>query len=193
MIFKNIFKKDIVFEPKVVFIGDSITEEWLIYNKQFFDDNNFKNCGISGQVTRQMLNRFRKDVIKPSPGLVVISGGTNDIANEIEWSKTKTNLTEMAKMAAKNNIKVAFCSIHPVYRYPWNQNIKPTVLIPQYNTEIKEICDQNNYHYVDYYSKMVAGNGGMRSEFTTDGVHCTKEGYAIMEQVIQPIIDDILQ
>ena len=193
MIFKGIFKKDIELKPQVVFMGDSITEEWLIYNKQFFNDNNFKNCGISGQVTRQMLNRFRKDVIKPSPGLVVISGGTNDIANEIEWSKTKTNLTEMAKMAAENNIKVVICSIHPVYRYPWNQNIKPTVLIPQYNTEIKEICDQNKYHYVDYHGKMVAGNGGMLPELTTDGVHCNKEGYAVMEQVIKPIIDDILQ
>lgn len=193
MIFKDIFRRNIDFKPTVVFMGDSITEEWLIYNKKFFEDNDFKNCGISGQVTRQMLNRFRKDVIEQGPRLVVLSGGTNDIANEIDWSKTKTNITEMAKMASENNINVAICSIHPVYRYPWNQTITPTELIPKYNDELKEICDQNNYYYVDYFSKMVADNGGMLHDLTTDGVHCNKDGYSIMEQVIKPIIDDILQ
>src|SRR4030067_1716295 len=50
-------------ENRVVFMGNSITEFWEVFDKSFFADNGYINRGISGQTTPQMLLRFRNDVI----------------------------------------------------------------------------------------------------------------------------------
>ncbi|MBR7157085.1 MAG: acylhydrolase, partial [Bacteroidales bacterium] len=48
---------------RVVFMGNSITENWVKFHPEFFNDNNFVGRGISGQTTPQMLVRFRQDVV----------------------------------------------------------------------------------------------------------------------------------
>ena len=66
--------------PSVVFMGNSITQCWYEMHPDFFNDNNFAGRGISGQVTQQMMSRFRADVIDLDPRAVVILAGTNDVA-----------------------------------------------------------------------------------------------------------------
>ena len=66
--------------PKVVFMGNSITEGWWNNDPDFFKVNNYLGRGISGQTSSQMLVRFRTDVINLKPKAVVILAGTNDIA-----------------------------------------------------------------------------------------------------------------
>lgn len=66
--------------PVVVFMGNSITDGWDDAHPEYFTDNNFACRGIGGQVTSQMLCRFRADVINLRPKAVVILAGTNDLA-----------------------------------------------------------------------------------------------------------------
>ena len=66
--------------PAVVFMGNSITDGWDNAHPEFFTANNFACRGIGGQVTSQMLCRFRADVINLHPQAVVILAGTNDLA-----------------------------------------------------------------------------------------------------------------
>ena len=64
----------------VVFMGNSITQNWASLDPQFFSENDYIGRGISGQTSSQMLLRFRQDVIHLVPKAVVILAGTNDIA-----------------------------------------------------------------------------------------------------------------
>src|SRR6185312_13102606 len=67
--------------PEVVFMGDSITDNWQQPRfGGFFPGKAYVDRGISGQTTPQMLIRFRPDVIDLKPRAVVILAGTNDIA-----------------------------------------------------------------------------------------------------------------
>lgn len=51
-------------EKRVVFMGNSITEGWILNDSlSFFQENSYINRGIGGQTTPQMLIRFRQDVI----------------------------------------------------------------------------------------------------------------------------------
>ena len=52
---------------RVVFMGNSITEDWLKIRPEFFDNKDYINRGISGQTTPQMLLRFRQDVVDLNP------------------------------------------------------------------------------------------------------------------------------
>ena len=53
--------------PRVVFMGDSITEGWIAQDPDFFAHGNLDR-GISGQTSAQMLVRFWQDVIALHPG-----------------------------------------------------------------------------------------------------------------------------
>src|SRR5262249_35547864 len=66
---------------RVVFMGDSITDNWREPQYGgFFPGKPYVDRGISGQTTPQMLLRFRQDVLALHPDVVVILAGTNDIA-----------------------------------------------------------------------------------------------------------------
>ena len=67
-------------EQRIVFMGNSITSEWLKTHPEFFKGKPYVNRGISGQTTPQMLVRFRADVIDINATVVVILAGTNDVA-----------------------------------------------------------------------------------------------------------------
>src|SRR6185503_10435476 len=67
-------------ENRVVFMGNSITEGWAKSFGTLFPGKPYVGRGISGQTTPQMLVRFRQDVVALKPKVVVILGGTNDIA-----------------------------------------------------------------------------------------------------------------
>ena len=55
-------------EPvEVVFMGNSITDNWIGADPDFFARNGFVDRGISGQTTAEMLARFRRDVIDLNP------------------------------------------------------------------------------------------------------------------------------
>ena len=80
--------------PEVVFMGNSITENWAYYHPEFFTSHNFLGRGIGGQTSAHMLVRFKTDVIDLRPKAVVIMAGTNDVAHNDFWvAPTKWSTT----------------------------------------------------------------------------------------------------
>ena len=100
--------------PDVVFMGNSITDNWARMDPDFFAKNNFVGRGISGQTSSEMLVRFRRDVIDLKPEAVVILSGTNDVAQNngyISPENTLGNIISMCELAKAHGIKVILCSI----------------------------------------------------------------------------------
>jgi lysophospholipase L1-like esterase len=174
-------------ENRVVFMGNSITEEWKKFDSGFFADRNYINRGISGQTSSQMLVRFRQDVILLEPKVVVISAGTNDIAENtgpISLENILNNIIAMCDMAKANNIKVVLTSVLPAKTFSWKKQIEPAPRIIALNNMIKDYATSKNFVYVDYHSAMATHDGGMRSSFSKDGVHPNLMGYKVMQPLV---------
>ena len=175
---------------RVVFMGNSITEGWSNFDKDFFIENPFVNRGISGQTTPQMLVRFKPDVVNLNPKAVVILAGINDIAGNtgpISLKNTAENIISMAEIAKANNIKVYICSTLPAIDFPWSPGLEPGPKVIKLNSILKNYCDQNNITYVDYFTSMADDKGGLKvPEYTTadDLVHPNLAGYKVMEKII---------
>lgn len=182
--------------PAVVFMGNSITDGWDDAHPEFFTDNNFACRGISGQVTSQMLCRFRADVIGLGPKAVVILAGTNDIARNngpIESEHIVENIVSMAELALAAGIRPIICSVLPAAKYPWRPEIESVPeKIRALNDRLQQYAAERGVTWVDYYGAMDAGDGSMRGEYTKDGVHPTPEGYTVMEGVIRPALAEWL-
>jgi len=182
-------------EQRVVFYGASMTEFWGKNGTSFFPGKPYVNRGISGQTTAQMVVRFRQDVIDLHPKAVLILAGTNDVAGNtgpMTPEMTEDNWRSMADLAKANGIRVIFASITPSTDFWWHKGLKPAEKIRTLNAWLKGYCESNGLTYLDYYSALTDEDGGMKKEFTVDGVHASAKGYAVMEPLAQAAIDRAL-
>jgi lysophospholipase L1-like esterase len=172
-------------KPRVVFLGDSITDGWRL--NEYFPEHDFINRGISGQITGEMLGRFKADVIDLKPKAVVILAGTNDLARGVNILAIENNFSMMADLAEKHDIKVILASVLPVSDYHKDQNpaweqtsVRPPMLIRALNDWLKSLCSQRGFTYLDYYGAMVDSSGQLGSDLADDGLHPNGKGYRIM-------------
>ena len=183
-------------EKRVVFMGDSITEEWSRLYPNYFKKRSYINRGIGGQTTPQMLIRFKQDVVDLMPTVVVILAGTNDIAGNTGPSNVKMitdNIFSMATIATANDIQVVLSSVLPVFRYEWSPEIvDPPSTIDAVNECLKEYAESNGLYYLDYFSEMVDNRKGLKKEFTPDGVHPNEKGYELMSGIAEKKLMSIL-
>lgn len=184
---------------RVVFIGNSIIKHWLEFDSAFFTSRKYINRGISAQTTPQILGRFKEDVINLHPRIVVIEGGTNDIAEnsgKYDEDFTLGNIVAMVELAQANNIKVILSSLLPAVTYDWNMKVEGApVKIKSLNKRLKEYADSNTHNliYIDFYSHLVDENGALKSVYSRDGVHPNAEGYLVMKPLVQNAIDTLLK
>lgn len=180
-------------ENRVVFMGDSITQGWKLETS--FPDKPYINRGISGQTTPQMLVRFRQDVVDLAPKVVVLLGGTNDLAGNtgpMTLQQTEDNLASMADIATANHIRVVLCSVTPSVDFPWNPGLQPAPKIAALNAWISNYALQRGYVYVNYYAAMKDAEGGLAPNLSHDGVHPNPAGYAIMDPLVEAGIQKAL-
>jgi acetyl esterase/lipase/lysophospholipase L1-like esterase len=183
-------------EPRIVFMGNSITSSWLSFDSIFFSNEAFVNRGISGQTTPQMLLRFREDVLDLKPAVVVILAGINDIAGNTGPTTLENifgNIASMAELAKMNHIKVVLSSVLPAFDFPWRPGLEPAEKIAALNDMLKSYAAKNNLVYVDYYSSMVDERKGLKKELTYDGVHPNLAGYKVMEPLVEAAIKKALK
>ncbi len=185
-------------KDRVVFMGNSITEGWILMRPEFFKGRDYINRGIGGQTTPQMLLRFRPDVIDLNPKVVVLLAGTNDIAGNTGYTSLETiidNIKSMAEIANANGIKVIISSILPAIDYLWKPGLDPATKIITINKALKAYAEENNFIYLDYYSAMVDDKGGLKvPDYTAanDLVHPNKAGYLVMEELAEQAIKKAL-
>lgn len=183
-------------EKRVVFLGSSIFEFWKQKDPQYFNDKPYLDRGISGQISPQLLIRFRQDVINLKPKVVIILAGSNDIAGNtghVTTDKIVDNIKSMAELARLHHIKVILCKYLPVYEYPWNKSIKAADIIVNLNEKIVAYAKERNYTVLDYWTPLVDERKGQRAELTVDGVHPNLAGYKIMEGVTEVAIKKALK
>lgn len=182
---------------RVVFFGDSITDSWRL--NEYFGDAPYINRGISGQVTSEMLGRFKADVLDLKPKAVVVLAGTNDLARGTAIPTIVGNYTMMAELAKIHGIRVIFASVLPVSDYHKNVNpdwerslLRSPGNINALNDWLKKYCASNGLTYLDYHTAMKDMAGMLRSEIADDGLHPNAAGYRIMAPLAKAAIDRVV-
>jgi lysophospholipase L1-like esterase len=192
-------------ETRVVFFGDSITDNWskATYGG-FFPGRPYVNRGIGGQTTAQMLVRFHADVVALSPQAVVILAGTNDIAGNagpVSPAAIEDNLMAMAELARVHGVKVVFASILPVSDDKMDAAGKPLVrtqdrplsTVRTLNLWMADYAAKNGHVYLDYFAALADANGLLKPALNDDGLHPNAAGYAVMAPLAEKAIAEALR
>jgi lysophospholipase L1-like esterase len=173
--------------PRVVFMGDSITENWLLGDPGFFGEEQV-NRGIGGQTTPQMLLRFRADVVTLRPAVVHILAGTNDVAGNTGPSTVadfRNNIMSMVELAQASGIEVILGSIPPAAAFNWQPALDPVPRIRELNAWMQQYAADKGLAYIDYFSALAGGSGELKAALGNDGVHPNRDGYAIMRRLLE--------
>ena len=183
-------KVDPAHPPQVVFIGDSITENWVGLDPGLFGQTRLGR-GIAGQTSPQLLVRFWQDVIALKPRVVHIMVGTNDIAGNTGPTTPeayKNAVRAMVSLAQANGIVVVLGSIPPADKFGWATQHQPRPWIAGLNAWLKDYAATRGAIYADYFTPLAGPNGELRPEYGPDGVHPNAAGYAVMRAVAEQAI-----
>ena len=176
--------------PRVVFMGDSITENWVGADADFFAHGNVVR-GLSGQTSPQMLVRFWQDAIALRPRVIHIMAGTNDIAGNTGPTTPEAYqnaIRAMVTLAKANRIAVVLGSVPPSNRFDWAPTLQPAPWIARLNAWLKDYAGAEGLVYADYHAALAGPDGELPAQYGPDGVHPNAAGYAVMRPVAEAAI-----
>jgi acyl-CoA thioesterase I len=171
-------------ETRVVFFGDDVFAGWTSLKHL--------NRGIERQTTPQMLVRFRQDVIELKPKVVVIQGGSNDIAGMMGPATQGTaaeNIRTMVELAQLHGIKVVLASVTPVcdcQGKTWSDR-RTVGRLRGVNEWLESYAKSTGAVYADFYSPLLEGRW-FKKAWTVDGLVPNEAGYAALAPVAEAAI-----
>lgn len=183
--------------PEVVFMGNSITENWAFFHPEFFREHNYLGRGIGGQTSAHMLVRFKTDVIDLHPKVVVIMAGTNDVAHNDFWvapDQVVNNVISMCMLAEANGIVPIISAIPPCASFVWRPEIKNAAqTIVDINKCLKAYAESKGFVYVDYHAALADENDAFQPSLSDDGCHPNPDTYFTMEELVMQAISKVLK
>ncbi len=167
------------------------------------------NAGVNGNNSADLLARIDKDVLKRSPGIVILMIGTNDMLNTrnmLTLQEYEKNYQELL-IKLKQKATVVVMTIPPV-NSPYIIKRKPELnfkengpqeRVDSANTIIKKLAKENKCVLLDLHRVLLACGGSgveMNSVFqneansgTPDGVHPTANGYRVIATAVYGTIN----
>ena len=175
--------------PRIVLMGDSITDFWRQGDPALFASGAVADRGISGQTSPQMLVRFWSDVIALHPRVVQILAGTNDIAGNTGPTTERDfehNIRAMVELARAHRIRVLLGAIPPAVSFWWaSPRYRPAGQIRRLNAWLRRYAHAKGLGFIDYYAHLATPAGAFRPDLSNDGVHPNEAGYKVMTQLLQ--------
>ena len=167
---------------QIVFLGDSLIEraEWA----EFLPGTGAVNRGIGGDTTEGILKRLDRLGLKPGEsGRVFLYIGINDLLTSIPEAKILANYREiLSHLKAMRIAGVTVFGLLPVntglsrpYRPGLSQEINKDIL--SLNKALERLASDMDIKFIGLYEHFADPNGGLRAEFTFDGLHLNGKGY----------------
>lgn len=179
---------------KIVFFGDSITAGWKLWGNLNTHLPNEVNEGVSGNTTPMMLARIQSDVLDKHPAIVVLLGGTNDLADGYAYVTDapvypdESALFEIIERCQAAGAKVIVGTVPPL-----PPQYGGVAWPNQWNQAIKDGAAVYGYTVVDYYPLFLTPTGTQDpSEYIHDLVHPSLAAFQRMWLLLWGILSDWL-
>ena len=168
--------------PRVIFLGDSITENWKLGDPAMFGSG-VLDRGIGGQTSAQILLRFYQDVVALRPRTVHIMAGVNDIMGNTGPTSDAAivnNIRAMIDIARANGIRVVLSAITPAQTFVARPSVDLRLRIASVNLQLSRLAREKRIVFVDYAPVLANSASGLADTLGNDGLHPNRDGYAAM-------------
>lgn len=171
----------------LVFLGDSITQGWGDDMGKSFPGIQVANRGISGDTTRGMLLRLKKDVLDLNPKGIVMLMGTNDLEEGADANVVSKNIELILTDIQKHNAKtpVTLCKVFPASA----SKKRPAQQIKDINAAIANVAKNfPQVTLVDTWTLFANEQGDAKEAEFPDLLHPNQAGYAKWAGAIRPVL-----
>lgn len=171
----------------VVFLGDSQTEggDWAALTGL----SNAVNRGIIGDTAEGIMDRLQ-DVTDGQPSKVFLLCGVNDISHQIPADSVAMGIIEVVRTIQSRcpQTRIYLQSLLPINnsfgRYSRILGKEPVVR--EVNAILAREAPALGVTWINLYPLFTDGEGNLRRELTSDGLHLKPEGYAIWGSIVKP-------
>ena len=176
-------------DDEIILLGNSITDggNW----GELLHDQRVKNRGVSGDVTRGILNRL-DEVIEAHPLQIFLLIGINDLSKGASQANILENIQTMIRRTRDTTPETeiliqSVLPVNPAYdRYPKHVSKSREVIL--LNKALVQLCDSLQLTYIDLYPHFVNAEGCLRPEYTNDGLHLSGAGYMVWRDILRPYL-----
>jgi len=182
---------NVVFDQKIIFIGDSITQgfepvtAWKELNLKY--NHKITNLGFSGDMTQHVIWRLENGEYPEgiNPEFVVLMIGTN---NSDEPASIAAGIGKIIRLINNKspNAKILLFAILPRGS---GVNDEDTVRNYKVNDIIKNYDGYLNVTYIDMGSNFLRDTGDLKTELFSDRLHLIREGYNVWKDMLINAID----
>jgi acyl-CoA thioesterase I len=136
--------------------------------------------GVCGELTRDMVGRFERDVLRHKPAWTVILGGTNDLGWDLPPSEIMRNLASMYEQAMAAGIHVAAVTVPSIRSF--DDHILRRL---ELNRLIAVYCAGKRFPCVDLFTATAeSGIQRLAEPYSNDGLHLTTAGYELLARLL---------
>jgi len=188
-------------DAKLVFVGDSITENWAkagasVWSARYAKFNPV-NLGMSADRTQNILFRLDKLPLSASkPKVVVLLAGFNNISSQYDGRSSPENTADGIKEVVLR-LKKAWpaAKILVLHVFPAGKPDSPDrKKINQINALLPaRLRAERNVTLLDISPKFLASGGALRSELYADGVHLSARGYQTWAAAMAPALEKLFR
>src|SRR5690606_26781326 len=171
----------------VVFLGDSITQEWGDGLPAAFPGVKVANRGISGDTTRGVLLRLDEDVLAINPSAVVLLIGTNDLEERATPEMVASNMRLILDRLTTHNprMPIVLCLVFPSAA----SMRRPAASIRDVNARYLAIVRDNAQVIpLETWRLFADAEGDARESEFPDLLHPNAAGYAKWAAALRPIL-----
>jgi acyl-CoA thioesterase-1 len=159
-----------------------------------------RTSGICGELTSEMVMRYRRDVLDHQPGYVPILGGTNDLgwnASPLEIMRNLAAMYEQTLAMGSVPIPVTVPSIRVEDASGSREGLEwiadHLARRSQLNKLIQEYAGSNGLACVDLFAATVDPQSGQLAKpYSNDGIHLTTAGYRLFAEQVAHILKLLL-
>jgi acyl-CoA thioesterase-1 len=152
------------------------------------------NAGIPGQTTAEIDERVEKELNAYSPNVVVVFAGMNDAVNDAKFLSPEASglhLESIVRKCRQHGARVLLVTVHQpdIVRLMQRHSAKaygdrtPEQRIRELNAVIQSVATKDHIPVVNF-AQALEQHGGATTEWSTDGVHLTARGYALLADIV---------
>ncbi|MBA5870542.1 MAG: hypothetical protein GDA68_11180 [Nitrospira sp. CR2.1] len=146
---------------------------------------------VCGEVTGEMVLRFRAAVLDRRPQVVIVLGGTNDLGWNADPAEVMRNLLKMYELARANSIVPVPVTVPSIRVELGGENPEAAAWLAQHiqrrqrlNALITDYAVSKGLRCLDLFTATAEPNSLMLAQpYSNDGLHLTTSGYRLFGQL----------
>jgi len=173
----------------LIFIGDSITEQWRwgvgfpVWKKHF--EERAIDFGLGSDKTQHTIWRLENiDLSAFTPQVAIILIGTNNVQDTPEEIADGVKAVIAATQKKFSGIKIVLLSILP--------NARASEKMAATNPLLAALDDQSNIFYLDLAAQLPPVGDNWKG-MSKDKLHLSAEGYEIWANALEPLLSAVMR